>query len=135
VRRFEPAELATLYSTDPDAALYRASNQNKDLGESPLNAIADAVIGGGATEEKDRPYAQLMFNFSNPLVRRLATVRDRGVLTRSVQMLYVQSLLLGHHPLSARELSLLNGGLTALIEAALGGTAGGGSGGGLKGAA
>ena len=31
-------------------------------------------------------------------------------------MLYVQALLLGHHPLSSREMKLLNDGLLGLIE-------------------
>ena len=31
-------------------------------------------------------------------------------------MLYVQALLLGHHPLNAKEMALLNDGLLALIE-------------------
>jgi molecular chaperone HtpG len=34
-------------------------------------------------------------------------------------MLYVQALLLGHHPLSSRELALLNDGLSALIQSAV----------------
>ena len=136
VRRFDPPELATLYSTDPDAALYRAADQNRELDETALTGVADSLLGAGPDGAPaggaGRPYAQLMFNFNNPLVRRLAGVRDRAVLTQCVQMLYVQSLLLGHHPLSARELSLLNGGLTSLIESALGG---GGRGGARKDAA
>jgi molecular chaperone HtpG len=31
-------------------------------------------------------------------------------------MLYVQALLLGHQPLSSKEMALLNDGLLALIE-------------------
>ena len=31
-------------------------------------------------------------------------------------MLYVQALLLGHHPLNAKEMAILNDGLLALIE-------------------
>ena len=54
-----------------------------------------------------------------PLVRRLASVASRPLLQRAVQMLYVQALLLGHHPLSAREMGLLNEGLLALIELGL----------------
>jgi molecular chaperone HtpG len=42
------------------------------------------------------------------------------VVQRSVEMLYVQSLLLGHHPLNAREMRLLNEGLLGLIEMSLG---------------
>jgi molecular chaperone HtpG len=36
-------------------------------------------------------------------------------------MLYVQALLLGHHPLKQKEMQLLNDGLNGLIERALGG--------------
>jgi len=138
VRRFEPAELATLYSTDPDAALYRAADQNRELDQTALTGAADSLLGTNAGDAASavgkRPYAQLVFNFNNPLVRKLARVRDRAALTQCLQMLYVQSLLLGHHPLSAKEMALLNGGLTSLIEAAAatGGLSGSG---GLKGAA
>ena len=44
---------------------------------------------------------------------------DRAALARAIQMLYVQSLLLGHHPLSAREMALLNDGLLGLIDSSL----------------
>ena len=103
-----------------------------------LTGAADSLLGTNAGDAASavgkRPYAQLVFNFNNPLVRKLARVRDRAALTQCLQMLYVQSLLLGHHPLSAKEMALLNGGLTSLIEAAAatGGLSGSG---GLKGAA
>ena len=51
-----------------------------------------------------------------PLVRRLAGLTNRTLLQRSIQMLYVQALLLGHHPLNAKEMALLNEGLIGLIE-------------------
>jgi ABC-type Co2+ transport system permease subunit len=41
------------------------------------------------------------------------------LLRRSVEMLYVQALLLGHQPLNAKEMNLLNEGLLALIELGL----------------
>jgi molecular chaperone HtpG len=43
-------------------------------------------------------------------------LKDRTLLQRSIQMLYVQALMLGHHPLQAREMTLLNEGLIGLIE-------------------
>jgi molecular chaperone HtpG len=61
-------------------------------------------------------YAQLCFNYHNPLVRKLAALTNRTLLQRSIQMLYVQALLLGHHPLNAKEMGLLNEGLLGLIE-------------------
>ena len=116
VRKFEPTELATLYSTDPDAALFRAAEQNRDLSDSHLTGIVDDLLG----VDRHPTYANLLFNYNNPLVRRLVRVRDRPLLSRCVQMLYVQSLLLGHHPLTSKELKLLNEGLSGLIELAVG---------------
>jgi molecular chaperone HtpG len=54
-------------------------------------------------------------------------VRGKRLLERSVQMLYVQALLLGHYPLSAKEMRLLNEGLLALIEWGVEAHEGGGS--------
>ncbi|MBX8464832.1 HSP90 family protein [Deinococcus sp. RIT780] len=60
------------------------------------------------------------FNLNHPLVQRAAHLPDGPLLRRVLGMLYVQALLLGHHPLTARELELLNGGLLDLIGVALG---------------
>ena len=46
-------------------------------------------------------------------------MRDGAQLKLSVEMLYVQALLLGHRPLNAREMALLNRGLLGLIAARL----------------
>jgi molecular chaperone HtpG len=115
VRKFEPAELSALFTTDPDAALSRAVDQTKDIAETHITSMLDSILsgsGGGANE----PQAYLLFNYNSPLVQQLTTVTDAPLLRRCVEMLYVQSLLLGHHPLSSRELNLLNTGLSALIQ-------------------
>jgi len=116
VRRFEPAELAALFTTDPDGALYRAAEQGRELGPTHLSGVIDNLLGGKSNE----PQAYLMLNYNSSLVKRLAGVKDRELLRRCIEMLYVQALLLGHHPLSSRELSLLNSGLSSLIGAAVG---------------
>ncbi|HMF18396.1 MAG TPA: hypothetical protein VKE98_14395, partial [Gemmataceae bacterium] len=59
---------------------------------------------------------QLFFNFNNPLVRRLTGLKNKKLVNRSVQLLYVQALLLGHHPLNSKEMRLLNEGLLDMIE-------------------
>lgn len=113
IRRFEPAELATLFTTDPDGMLYRSAEQNRQH-PTHLTSAIDNILGG----HKPGPRGHLLLNYTNPLVQKLAGVRNRDLLGRCVEMLYVQALLLGHHPLSARELGLLNSGLSALIETA-----------------
>lgn len=75
-----------------------------------------SVLGNLSGSSSTDPYATLCFNFRNPLVRKIADLKDRALIRRSVEMLYVQALLLGHHPLSSKEMALLNSGLTGLIE-------------------
>jgi molecular chaperone HtpG len=113
VKKFRPAELPTLYSTSSEGRFLRSLEQSKEVADPLWAGVLDSL---GRRERAAAPAAQLCFNYLNPLVRRLAGVRGKRLLERSVQMLYVQALLLGHHPLSAREMRLLNEGLLALIE-------------------
>jgi molecular chaperone HtpG len=112
VKKFRPHELPTLYSTNQDANFLRSVEQSRDVAD-PLWA---SVLGSLADQPGAGVYAQLTFNYANALVRKIVQVKNRTLLQRSIQMLYVQALLLGHHPLSAREMALLNEGLLGLIE-------------------
>lgn len=112
VKAFRPEELPTLYSTRPDAEFFRAVEQSQEVADEHWKGLLANVAGEGATE----PYAQLCFNYRNPLIRKIARLKDRTLLRRSIEMLYVQALLLGHHPLNAKEMALLNRGLLGLIE-------------------
>jgi len=78
-----------------------------------------SILGSLAETGGPKHYARLCFNFENPLIRKLARVEDRKVLRTAIQMLYVQALLMGHHPLSANEMALLNTGLLDLIDLAI----------------
>ena len=46
----------------------------------------------------------------------LSGLKNKKLVNRSVQLLYVQALLLGHHPLNSKEMRLLNDGLLDMIE-------------------
>jgi molecular chaperone HtpG len=112
VKKFLPKELPTLYSTTRDADFLRSVERSREVADS----LWSSVLGNLAERPGSGLYAQLCFNYDNPLVRKVVRVKDRALLQRSIQMLYVQALLLGHHPLSAREMALLNEGLIGLIE-------------------
>jgi molecular chaperone HtpG len=65
------------------------------------------------------PAARLCLNFANAAVRELARQARQGQIMRvrrAVELLYVQALLLGHHPLHDRELSLLDDVVLGLVE-------------------
>jgi molecular chaperone HtpG len=112
IKKFLPEDLPALYSTSADANFLRSIEQSKDVADDLWSSVLGNLSGPASTE----PYAKLCFNFRNPLVRKIAALREPTLLRRSVEMLYVQALLLGHHPLSGKEMALLNAGLTSLIE-------------------
>ena len=124
LKRYAPNELPALYTTTGEGRFFRSLEQSKEVANPLWGGVLDSL---GQQATPDAALSNICFNYDNPLVRRLTTVRDRAVLHRSIQMLYLQSLLLGHHPLSSKEMVLLNEGLLALIEWGIGLQAGGGS--------
>lgn len=114
VKKFKPVELPALFLVNDDAKFLRNLEQTREVSSEHWSSILDSLAGSSAASS----YAQLCFNFDNPLIRKLARVTNRKVLRTAIQMLYVQSLLMGHHPLNASEMALLNTGLLDLIDLA-----------------
>jgi molecular chaperone HtpG len=117
VKKFRPKEVPTLYSSDTEGSFRRDVERAREESDDLYGSMMDSVLGSAPGSE--RPL--LTFNFLNPVVRKLAGVTDRNLMKLSVEMLYVQALLLGHRPLSAKEMALLNQGLLGLIAARLDG--------------
>jgi molecular chaperone HtpG len=115
IKKFLPPEVPTLYGDVDDGAFRRDVERAREGTDELYASMLEGALTGAPEEE--RP--QLCFNLRNPVVRRLARVRDAARLKLSVEMLYVQALLLGHRPLNAREMTLLNQGLLGLIAARL----------------
>src|SRR5262249_26335800 len=64
VKKFQPAEVPALYSTDSNAEFLRSVEQTREVADSLWSSVLGSVAGRG----KAGPYAQLCFNFHNPLV-------------------------------------------------------------------
>ena len=113
LKKFKPNELPALFSTSKDGRFFRSLEQSKEIADPLWGGVLDQL---GKREKRASAHSQLCFNFENPLVRRLVSLTKKPLIRRSVEMLYVQSLLLAHQPLNAKEMGLLNDGLLALIE-------------------
>jgi molecular chaperone HtpG len=111
LRRFKPPELPALYATSADASFRRSADLSREVADAHWSSLLD-----GLSPHREEPDAELTFNWESALVRKIAKIADEKLLRLSVQMLYVQSLLLGHHPLRSKEMALLNEGLLGLIE-------------------
>ena len=99
-------------------SIEQAKELSDDLWSSVLENVSDSKEGTGQ--------AMLCLNYNNPLARKLTTIQDRALLRNSMQMLYVQALLLGHYSLQSKETDVLNRGLIELINAAVENSSGSG---------
>ena len=115
VKRFEPASLPAVYAAGESAAFVRQAERSQEVS----GGLWSNVLGELTREHAPLAKAQLTLNFASPLVQRLSRVDDPEVLRPLVEVLYVQTLLLGHHPLSASEMSLVGESLSALMELSL----------------
>jgi molecular chaperone HtpG len=112
IRKFLPQELPSIYSLGNEGNFQRSLLQSKEV----ANSLWSSVLSGFESQSSQKQYAQLCFNWNNPLIQKLINVDNLDSLNLSIQILYVQALLLGHYPLSAQEMKLLNQGLLQLIE-------------------
>jgi molecular chaperone HtpG len=120
LKKFLPPSLPALYASSSEGRFLRALEQAKELSHPTWTSVLDTLQ---RRRRSGTPPAELCFNYANALVRQLTALRDRALLKRALQLLYVQALLLGHQPLSHRELALMNDTLLAMIDSALAGAA------------
>ncbi|WP_218932345.1 HSP90 family protein [Adhaeretor mobilis] len=118
VQKFSPTELPTLYTANDASTFLRSIEQTQE----ETNQLWSSILGNVAENATASAYAQLTLNYNNPLIKRLAEISDKNLVGRAVEMLYIQSLLLGHFPLGPKESSLLGQGVLGLIEYALKGS-------------
>jgi molecular chaperone HtpG len=117
VRAFSPESLPCLYTAGDGARFSREVGETTQVAGAfwgPLLSHVHAAAPG-------RRDAQLVLNWRHPVVRRLAGPVAPEALRTAVEVLYLQALLLGRHPLRGRESTLLSGALGRLVEGSLGG--------------
>ncbi len=103
--------MTEIYTAGEDEAFRRSVESTKEVTDSFWSSVLDSV----ASSEEEFT-GRLCFNYRNPVVQKICRMRDESLLRLSVQVLYVQALLLGHRTLSAKEMKLLNDGLLGLVE-------------------
>jgi molecular chaperone HtpG len=110
LRAFHPVSVPALHLDD------RAARHERDRAEAEAEAdelwagILGSLRGGGA------PRARLVLNHLNPLVRRISSLREPGLVGTAAQSLYGQALLMAQRPLRPADTALLNRAFLGLLE-------------------
>jgi molecular chaperone HtpG len=111
LRAFHPVSVPALHLDSRAARTERAradvAADSDDLWAEILGALKSSA-----------PRAQLVLNYHNPIVRRLARIQDRALLAAAVESLYGQALLMTHQPLRPADAALLNRAFGELLNRA-----------------
>lgn len=114
VRGFDPVTLPALYLVDRDVSFQRHLRDTREVADE---AWAGVLAAFERTAAQARP--QLVVNYRNALVRRIASLADESLMELAVEGLYGQALLLGHHPLRPADTALLNRSFLGLLDRAV----------------
>lgn len=122
VRSFEPASVSGLCIADPDAMRRQEIEQAKDAASGSLWGDVLGDIGAILDERGAGRHRgiELCLNWASPLVRQVASVVDAVVFDRTVKLLYVQSLLASHRPLTPADRAMLTGALGDIVALSAG---------------
>lgn len=113
LRNFSPIELPALYTLDHAGQIMRSMEQSREVSNSLYSDVLGSLM-----KQTSIPYvSQLLLNYRNPLVRKLATLQNEKIIATSIRMFYVQAMLLAHQPLKSDEMRLLTSGMQELIQA------------------
>ncbi|MDQ0416599.1 molecular chaperone HtpG [Croceifilum oryzae] len=112
VKKFNPSELPALYTNNKEASFFRNASYTKEETNDLFASIIDQMVVEGVKPT----FAQLCFNYDNPTIQQLFHSDDPKLQRSVIETLYVQALLLGHHPLKQSEMKLLNKNLRQFIS-------------------
>lgn len=112
IKKFHPDTMPALYFRNSDMEQLRNLRKSKEVADDLWGGILNNI----AKDAFEDANARLCFNYNNPLIKKAILLNQKERASILIEMLYVQSLLLGRHPLQTKELSILNNGLGYLIE-------------------
>jgi len=121
VRAFERPEVPALFVADPEVLRALDRGRARSAGGSLWAGVLDRAENAGARRRdqgQDAPASRLCLNGTNPTVQRLAQTPEGRAFTAGVQLLYVQALLAGHHPLGGGDRALMSSALADLVDLA-----------------
>lgn len=120
VRSIDRADMAALYVADPEVLRAIDRRRTRGVTGSLWGGVLDRIDSTLSAAHDDDLSARLCLNWSNRVVRALVRVHDEAVFARTVQLLYIQSLLAGHHPLSDADRALMTSALADLVSLSAG---------------
>lgn len=112
VKKFSPPNQPVFYYLDDETKLHRQIAQAKEHGDAMFHNMLDSFLNDTVKTQE----AMLIFNYDNPIFKKLLFLKNREQFENVLEILYVQALLIGGFPLCNDELTLMNSRLLRLLE-------------------
>jgi molecular chaperone HtpG len=122
IRSFPQADPSAVLVVSPAYRRRMDRRRTRSRGASATwNTIFDRVDDLAATAGDAEPRARLCLNWQNRVVRGLGSADEATVFPLLCRVLYVQALMSGFHPLTARDRATLSDSLADLLALTVGG--------------
>lgn len=112
IKQFIPANLPAFYYLNESARMY---HEIKRVQENADDLFWD-MLSAFSMEMKEQAEATLYFNLRNPIVKKMIHAGEEALLEDIIQILYVQTLLIGGFTLHNNELGIMNDKILAIME-------------------
>lgn len=108
LKQFDPIDTPAIYVAN-DEAMSNKNIQNLSNSGNPFAATLHNFI------KKEDNMPTLCFNKDNEIVKNLLNIEDETLFSSVINIMYVQSLMLGGYPVNKKEMTVFNDSLYQLI--------------------
>lgn len=112
IKKFSPITLPAFYYIDKQALFLRRIQSAKEAASS----LFAGMLSEFARDIQKEASAYLYFNYTNPVIKKLCMLEDEADIECFVEILYIQTILIGGYPMHNNEMGILNGRIMELIE-------------------
>jgi molecular chaperone HtpG len=109
IKKFEPEDTPAIYVANDEAL----NNKNINNLSNTSNPFASTLQGFIKKKEESMP--TLCFNKDNALINDLLDLDDDTMFEAVINILYVQSLMLGNYPVNKKEMTVFNDSIYKLL--------------------
>ncbi|MGM5632068.1 HSP90 family protein [Apibacter raozihei] len=109
IKEFSPVDTPAIYVAN-DEAMNNKNIQNLSKSSNPFASTLHNFI-----KKEDENIPTLCFNKDNEIVQKLFQIEDSFMFESIVNIMYVQSLMLGGYPINKKEMEVFNTSLYQLI--------------------
>ena len=110
VKRFQPNTIPALFYMDKDQVSGKDIENIKEASDDFWSSLSESVFDTQEFESK------LYLNIENQVVQKLLAGVDASSEKIILEMLYGNSLMMGHYPISSKELQMMNQNIITIIN-------------------